>query len=639
MRLFITLIAFLFVIFPAFSQVSTVYINAEIPNNCDHFTRVRFYQPGTTILEFEAFYLLNANEQLVITGVPSGNFDLFIRPNYHLQKGIPGVAITDGITLDLGVFNHGDINADNQINILDLSILLSAYASVSEEANYLSSADINCDGEINIIDVSHFLTYYGTEGDEPPLESTGTGPQYPAGSVHCIPGGAEVVEVINPATGRTWMDRNLGASQVATAVDDELAYGDLYQWGRFSDGHQCRDSETTDILSNSPQPDHGDFIIVNNTPNDWLSPQNDNLWQGVNGVNNPCPEGFRIPTNSELEQERLSWDNNDRNGAFNSPLKFTAAGTRNSSDIFVTVNTWGYYSSSDVTGTSNNVLGITPDNAYVTFGFRGAGRSVRCIKDESASSWDCPELELNIGDSCNDGNPETSDDVITAECECEGTYDCPTLEANIGDSCNDGNPETSDDVITADCECEGTYDCPALEANIGDSCDDGDPLTEDDIIGSDCQCEGTPVIVSFNLSTNFDCSRGIWVGIYEPGTSNMVDESSGNLDSEGAYTIDGLATGTYDLYIRVDGFLQKLNENVEITPSSNSVELSGLLAGDINGDNTVGPLDLSLFLSAYNSGSGEPDYDLNSDFDCNGNIGPLDLSQLLSNYNLVGQEP
>ncbi len=40
---------------------------------------------------------------------------------------------------------------------------------------------------------------------------------------------------------------------------------------------------------------------------DWRSPQNDNLWQGVNGINNPCPSGYRLPTEAELEAERLSW--------------------------------------------------------------------------------------------------------------------------------------------------------------------------------------------------------------------------------------------------------------------------------------------------------------------------------------------
>jgi hypothetical protein len=35
-----------------------------------------------------------------------------------------------------------------------------------------------------------------------------------------------VVDVTNPATGRTWMDRNLGASRAATSSTDEQAYGD-----------------------------------------------------------------------------------------------------------------------------------------------------------------------------------------------------------------------------------------------------------------------------------------------------------------------------------------------------------------------------------------------------------------------------
>ncbi|WP_372934176.1 hypothetical protein, partial [Mariniphaga sediminis] len=41
--------------------------------------------------------------------------------------------------------------------------------------------------------------------------------------------------VTNATTGKTWMDRNLGASQVATSSTDIAAYGDLYQWGRAAD--------------------------------------------------------------------------------------------------------------------------------------------------------------------------------------------------------------------------------------------------------------------------------------------------------------------------------------------------------------------------------------------------------------------
>lgn len=37
--------------------------------------------------------------------------------------------------------------------------------------------------------------------------------------------------VTSPYTGKVWMDRNLGATQAATGVNDVASYGDLYQWG------------------------------------------------------------------------------------------------------------------------------------------------------------------------------------------------------------------------------------------------------------------------------------------------------------------------------------------------------------------------------------------------------------------------
>jgi len=144
-----------------------------------------------------------------------------------------------------------------------------------------------------------------------------------------------VVEVTNTTTGRIWMDRNLGASQVATSSTDAAAYGDIYQWGRAADGHQLRTSATTTILSTTDTPGHGDFITSDNwtaSPYDWRVTQNGNLWHGVSDINNPCPAGFRLPTDTELNAERESWSSQDSAGAFNSPLKLVTAGYRDHSD-------------------------------------------------------------------------------------------------------------------------------------------------------------------------------------------------------------------------------------------------------------------------------------------------------------------
>ena len=206
--------------------------------------------------------------------------------------------------------------------------------------------------------------------------------QYPAGSVFCASGPTAIVDITNPVTGKTWMDRNLGASQVATSSTDALAYGDLYQWGRGPDGHQCRNSGVTSTLSSTDQPGNGNFIITSNTPNDWRSNQNDNLWQGINGINNPCPTGYRLPTETEINTERLSWSQNNSTGAFASPLKLPMAGNRDYVDgSLITVGTLGYYWSSTVNSGGSHYLYLFSGIASVPLNSRSYGFSVRCIKE------------------------------------------------------------------------------------------------------------------------------------------------------------------------------------------------------------------------------------------------------------------
>ena len=209
----------------------------------------------------------------------------------------------------------------------------------------------------------------------------------------------EVVEVTSP-TGRVWMDRNLGASLAATSSTDSQAYGDLYQWGRATDGHQLRNSQTTYTLSGTDQPDHGSFILAPNSPSDWRSPQNDNLWQGVRGINNPCPAGYRLPTEAEWNAERISWSSRDASGAFGSPLKLPVAGYRgDSSGSLEGVGSIASYWSSTVSGSSGRRLGFGSTTAFMLTYNRAFGASVRCIKAEEPSDLDTYTLGLAVSPS------------------------------------------------------------------------------------------------------------------------------------------------------------------------------------------------------------------------------------------------
>ncbi len=191
--------------------------------------------------------------------------------------------------------------------------------------------------------------------------------------------------------GRCWLDRNLGATQVATAYNDSAAYGWYYQWGRGTDGHQISTSGTTSTLSSSDTPGNANFVLTSVAPYDWRSSQNDNLWQGVAGINNPCPAGFRLPTSTEWVTlinalGLASCSASCGNSLFNSTLKITSTGVRVSASPYdgsrFNVGGRGDYWSSSISGTSISYLYFYPTAVKPTYTvYRASGSVVRCIKD------------------------------------------------------------------------------------------------------------------------------------------------------------------------------------------------------------------------------------------------------------------
>ncbi|NEN25081.1 T9SS type A sorting domain-containing protein [Cryomorpha ignava] len=167
-----------------------------------------------------------------------------------------------------------------------------------------------------------------------------------------------------------------------------------------------------------------------------------------------------------------------------------------------------------------------------------------------AVSFDCPQLEANIGDACDDQNADTENDVIDANCGCAGTpiivFDCPQLEANFGDTCDDNDEMTENDVIDEGCGCEGTpivveFDCPDLEANFGDACNDGNDATENDVIVEGCGCEGNPVITP-------SCEDFVYYISDHAAADGISDIYSVTL-SGGVATMEYIATSDIEIHI------------------------------------------------------------------------------------------
>ena len=197
------------------------------------------------------------------------------------------------------------------------------------------------------------------------------------------------------ADGNCWLDRNLGATEVATSSTDWKSYGSLYQWGRLSDGHQLITwtngttgtpvNGTTITMSTTTTPINNLFILGSSTQaNDWIyPPTNNTLWQGLRGINNPCPVGFAIPTAAQWVT--LVADSNITNSAsaFGSTLKLPEEGYRIfNSGGFNFVGTFGYYWSNSPSGQNTyymefNSTSVNPS----TPASRASGYAIRCVKD------------------------------------------------------------------------------------------------------------------------------------------------------------------------------------------------------------------------------------------------------------------
>jgi len=199
--------------------------------------------------------------------------------------------------------------------------------------------------------------------------------------------------VTSPYTGKVWLDRNLGASQVCTALDDPLCYGDYYQWGRNTDGHEKSNSITTSTQATDINSSGDKFITdASGTYSyDWAYSADSSgslrlaNWSVTDG-SSVCPIGFRVPTIAELTAELLdsgSTEIQNNTDAFDSFLKLPSSGNRNGVSAYMDgVGSWGGVWSSSASGAYSP--GLSFGSGYAdryTVDTRAYGLSVRCLRD------------------------------------------------------------------------------------------------------------------------------------------------------------------------------------------------------------------------------------------------------------------
>ena len=197
------------------------------------------------------------------------------------------------------------------------------------------------------------------------------------------------ITVQSPDTDRVWLDRNLGATQLATSSTDAASYGDLYQWGRNDDGHESRTSITTATLASNITPGTNTFVTNSASPYDWTSADSSGASRTAawadSEANDICPTGFSVPTEAELTADTISATTTDiinSATAFSSFLKVPVAGLRNrTSGALTYVGANAYLWSRSADGSNGRDLYVSSGGAYFSSNSRAFGFSVRCIGD------------------------------------------------------------------------------------------------------------------------------------------------------------------------------------------------------------------------------------------------------------------
>jgi uncharacterized protein (TIGR02145 family) len=192
---------------------------------------------------------------------------------------------------------------------------------------------------------------------------------------------------------------------------DDYKYGKLYQWGRkYGQGYDgdattptIEEGGISAITGQHKSKSNVFFTSTSEFNNDWLYPQDSKLWNSgtdsnpVKTENDPCPEGWRVPTYAELDElnnNYSSWttDDNGRSGRwFSGPNSYTASvpqvffpaagyrylggGTANSRGSYV------YYWSSSPSSSYAYYLRFGGSSIRMDDNGRACGYSVRCVQE------------------------------------------------------------------------------------------------------------------------------------------------------------------------------------------------------------------------------------------------------------------
>lgn len=209
-----------------------------------------------------------------------------------------------------------------------------------------------------------------------------------------------------------WAPVNCGY-MAATSESKGFPHGKLYQWGRkYGQGYDgdamapVIEQGPVSIVDGNSESKSGTFYLPASKYGDWTDSKDARRWNSgtenkpVKTEYDPCPNGWRVPTYSELEELKKNWSRWTTNEAGQKgfwlsglerysddvPQVFLyAAGYRNDSGEAVLRGSAGRYWTSTVPdyidGSASSFLNLTSGLLSLSLSELAAGYSVRCVQE------------------------------------------------------------------------------------------------------------------------------------------------------------------------------------------------------------------------------------------------------------------
>ena len=204
--------------------------------------------------------------------------------------------------------------------------------------------------------------------------------------------------------GVVWAPVNCGYHET------DYPYGKLYQWGRkYGQGYKSNDASVPSIVRGpedfytvQQESNSNKFYTSMNLDFDWIyGGSNSYLWNSGTEENpikteyDPCPEGWRVPTYSELDALKANYSSwttsNGQNGYWFSgsnsysesvnSIFLSAAGDRLAGDGSAGGRgKYGNYWSSSPNQNDTYFLSFSASNVCINYNHRATGYSVRCVQ-------------------------------------------------------------------------------------------------------------------------------------------------------------------------------------------------------------------------------------------------------------------